>query len=146
MWLELPESPASICAQRPWVRLMKIPCGDSFSFSTRSPYPSSHKKWDINQSLGVEQSLHLASWCSRRTPHCHFLEGIALPVLNGWREATVWRREWDTLPTPLHPAFSYSVIRPFTGLVLGSKSSALPLSLGNFQLLMDVIMDFYLPS
>ena len=78
MWLELPELPASICAQRPWVRLMKIPCGDSFSFLTRSPHPSSPKKWDINQPLGVEQSLHLASWCSRCALHCHFLEGISL--------------------------------------------------------------------
>ena len=69
MWLELPELPASICAQRPWVRLMKILCGDSFSFLTHSPHPSFPKKWDINQPLGVEQSLHLASWCSRRAPH-----------------------------------------------------------------------------
>lgn len=64
------------------------------------------------------------------TGHC--LEGIALPVLNGWRKAKVWCSEGNPLPTPLHPAFFYSMIRPLMVLVLGSKISELPLSLEKF--------------
>lgn len=88
---------------------MKILCGDSFSFLTLAPH-SSPKKWDINQTLGNEQSLHVASPCSQYLSCSHYLEGIALPALNGAEK--VWHSEGNKLPTPLDPAFCDPVTWP----------------------------------
>lgn len=82
---------------------MKILCGDSFSLLTLAPH-SSPKKWDINQTLGNEQSLHVASQCSQYLSCSHCLH---------WMGAErVWCSEGNQLPTPLDPAFFDPVTWP----------------------------------
>lgn len=125
MWLELLLLPASIYAQRPWVRWMKILCGDSFSFLTLSPPPPTFKKGDVNQTPGSEQSLHLASLRSQYLPCSHCLGDIALSALNGCRKVRC--SEGNTLPIPQDPAAFSPVNRSVMGVDTGLKNLEFPL-------------------